>query len=205
MRSCTGLVVSAGLLTALAVALASCGDGEGREAMSRPMREGLHAELRAEAVGPAEECRILVTLANVGSVPFTVDKDLVFGLRVEVPDVGVPTERWEHQRTLDRADLDTMAPRFVKVQPGQTVTREINLSDGFAVLWRAVAMYTDGTEGTLVHEYVVRLPEGCRPSLVFVDYSTDFVHVGAFRTYTGLDPSVLTPLPERLTATVSFP
>jgi hypothetical protein len=184
--------------------LLGCGGEEGGRTMPPTARRGMRAELEARAVALTDELRIAVTLANTGDVPFTVDRRLVFGLRVLSPDLGLPAEEWEHIKALERPDRATVRSRFVEVRPGQSVTRDIDLRGGFEVFWHASATYTDGSEGMLTHEYLVRLPEGPRPSSLIVDYSPSLVDSGAFRTYTGLGRAILEPFPGRVTDIVSF-
>jgi hypothetical protein len=196
--------IVASVLICLMVTAVACRKVERPKVTAEKTSTRVVADLKAEVLAPLEDLRIAVTLSNTGSVPFQVDRDLVLGLRVFCPDVDLPADRWEHVERRPRLDEQAAASRFMVLSPGKSLTREIALRTGFAVFWHDEVLYTDGSEGVVAHEYVVRLPERSHPHHLTIGYSLELEDPGAIWEYTGRDLDALGPFPQRLTVAVTF-
>lgn len=137
-----------------------------------PVRKG-ELSLSVLAAGPSE---LVLTLQfrNVGKVPLKVDRDLVFLVHMDA--VGPRSEKikLENAGGGPRADRTEMEERIVSLEPGESISRQIDLLHGFREFY-AVQLLVPRPEGhdrcvTQAGESLCRVPDGTWPARVFVRY-----------------------------------
>jgi hypothetical protein len=127
-----------------------------------------------------------ITLRNVGQVPLIVDRELVFGLAVEAFGPGDEGPiNLDVVRVLPRPTPAELARRFVRLEPGEEVRRNVDLTDGFA----AFRWYIDhkGEESSALQDYehLVRLPLPAKLRKVKVTYDPyENIPPGVLAAYT---------------------
>lgn len=114
--------------------------------MARPVGRSDEAELEVSLAGdPDAETSLRIGLRNTGEEPITVDRELVFllGIVAWAPS-GEAIELEEIGDVLYPGQADLKA-RLIVLEPGQSVWREVNLSEGFKCFVASRgALFTNG-------------------------------------------------------------
>lgn len=152
------------------------------------------ARLELRATGNSEDPVLVVTFRNVGSAPIVVDRELVFGLylkaRLSNGDYVSPTV--VRREETPKRDPVQWEQRFVRVAPGQAVTRRICLFERFRSFNYTVGIYPGMAERLSGGaEYVQRFDRNLDITHILVEYTlypyTPHPHFArAFEGYTGL-------------------
>ena len=158
---------------------------------SSPTSQPVEAKLNASY--DADAGIITVRLQNTGHSPLVVDRDLVFLLHLDWPeDENAPVEFEEEEKTLPRPSADDFNARFVPLQPGESVSRTIDLRKGYTTFRCAVGSSAQKPGRVVMvsgYETVFHLADSsATPARVAISYKVDFYAFHAcFYRYTGQD------------------
>ena len=125
-----------------------------------------------------------ITLRNVSKVPVIIDKDLVFGLAVDLEDrLGKPVSQEEVSTV--KADVAAIRRRLVVVEPGRCLTRTIDLTKPFRVFVTARSL---PSHRIVAYEADWRVPRLDAVRRVVVSYGSSGAFRDGFEQYLGISP-----------------
>lgn len=130
---------------------------------------------------------LVVTLENTGPVPLVVDRELVFGLHVEVTteDGQYIWPVFPHTADSTLPQQRSLLRRFTTLGLGESVVRRIDLFGGLKYFEVATGYGPNGEHSFSAYEGVECVPTDQQAHFVTVTYGTQFDLDIGLRSYVG--------------------
>jgi hypothetical protein len=130
---------------------------------------------------------VTLNLTNEGREPIRVDKDLVFLVDVRVENKESRVIDAEYKDEVKRSSDADIRGRFVRLSPGESVSRTIGLRDKFTEFRWGIGTFPGGIHQIDAgYEAMVQFPQGETFRRVIVDYAAARGFEEAFHGYVGV-------------------
>ena len=150
----------------------------------------LGAKIDVALYGTKEKPILVLKIKNIGVNPIKVDHELVFLVTIKIVGPNETPLELEEAKSIPVPDRKTLKKRFVQLQPGQSIQREIELTNSFKYF-----EYGIGTSDTVImvtaYEVLCRLPGQADPKRIEIFYGPFYGFREGFAQYTGLESTDL--------------
>jgi hypothetical protein len=146
-----------------------------------------------------------MSFTNRGDRNIVVDRELVIGFAISITD-ETGASLLEYGDEVERPSQEQLQQRFVTLEPGKTLHRDLDLARGFKTFAAAISS-GEGTQHTGVTsmELIQRLKPGRhRHASVEVSYEVLFATSAGIAQYVGRTTSDMGVFTGRATATFNF-
>ena len=167
--------------------------------------EGLGARLELEAAEKTIPPVLLLRFTNIGDTPLHVDRELVFFVVANVFDEHGKALSWQDRRGVPSLPRAERRERFILLQPGEAVEREVDLGEPVRTLVSLGPLVDEEGHGlAYVQEGRLKLVEEAEAARVEATYFPESDWVEAVAKYVGLDRASLELYEGRLRASVDL-